>query len=80
MQFLNLGVGGAIAVFVIIVWRQDRRTWTSQYERLAGDFRVIVQDNTAAMVKLTDHLEKVVVCPFAQAKIESVRMLPQDKG
>lgn len=64
-QFLNLGVGGAIAVLVLILWRMDRRTWSSVYEEdrkhseeryvaLAQEFRIIVRDNTAAMIRLAE--------------------------
>ena len=86
MPFLNLGMGGAIAVFVILVWRQDRKGWANQYQEdrkasearfaaLAADFRTIVQDNTMALTKLVDRLDKVTRCPFAHLENNDLELL-----
>lgn len=53
---LSLGVGGAIALGVIGMWRVDRKESQDRYERLAGDFRTIVQDNTKALTALGEKM------------------------
>lgn len=52
----TLGLGGAIAGLVLILWRQDRKDSQERYERIASDFRVIVQDNTKAITALAEKM------------------------
>lgn len=54
---VSLGVGGAIALGVISMWRVDRKESQDRYERIAADFRTIVQDNTKALTALAEKLE-----------------------
>mgnify|MGYP001562818035 FL=1 len=54
----SLGVGGVLAGVIFHFYRQDRKTSEDRYAALAQDFRTIVQDNTAAMVKLCQMIDR----------------------
>jgi hypothetical protein len=66
------GIPTGIAGLVLWFWRQDRKDRAEEkkadaarYEALSQDFRHIVQDNTAAIQRLTDALgTRTVQCPF----------------
>lgn len=70
-QFLNLGVGGAVALVMFLVYRADRKSaeerfeeyaarTEKRYEEIAKDFRMIITENTAANVKLTAVIDQVL--------------------
>jgi hypothetical protein len=54
---LSLGVGGAIAVLVLALWRLDRKESSERYSAIAADFRNIVQENTKAMTALCEKMD-----------------------
>jgi hypothetical protein len=65
--WVSLGVGGAVSALVITLWRQERKESAERYAALAKEaleryaalgleFRTIVQDNTKALVVLSDRL------------------------
>jgi len=67
------GISTGIAGLVIYLWRQDRKDRDTEralqetrYAELAGDFRRIVQENTAAITSLKDSLAtRTGTCPLA---------------
>ena len=66
------GVSSGIAGLVIYFWRQDRKdrdveraAQEVRYAELAGDFRKIVQENTAAITSLRDTMMVARTCPLA---------------
>lgn len=54
---VGLGTGGlGLAGVIFYFYRQDRAETAKRYEELAGNFRKIVEDNTAAVTSLRDAL------------------------
>lgn len=67
----SLGVGGALALLMFWFYRHDRTTseerfksyceqMDRRYYELAKDFRQIVQENTAASVRLADVIDRML--------------------
>jgi hypothetical protein len=54
---LSLGVGGAICVLVLGLWRADRKESQERYSAIAADFRAIVQENTKAITSLAAKMD-----------------------
>lgn len=54
--FASLGVGGVLAGFMFTVYRADRKASEERYEKLALEFRKLVQENTAAFRDLLAEL------------------------
>lgn len=68
----SAGLAGTMLYF----WRQDRRDRAEEKRadserlaKLAENFRTIVQDNTAAMTRLTDRLDVIVGYSAGRAPI-----------
>lgn len=55
----SLGVGGALAGFMFIVYRRDAQRQTEQWKGQAEMLVRVVQDNTAAMTSLTKVIEQI---------------------
>jgi hypothetical protein len=55
--FAQFGVGAVAAVMLFMIYRADRKASEDRFADLTKEFRTIVQDNTAAITKLTDALE-----------------------
>ena len=53
----QFGLGAVMAGVMFVIYRADRRSSEARFGALANEFRTIVQDNTAAITKLTDALE-----------------------
>lgn len=67
-MFSSLGVGGVLAGIMFYFYRRDRKDsgerfatltkdYGDRYEKLAQDFRTIVQDNTAALTRVVEAIE-----------------------
>lgn len=57
--FAQYGVSAVFAVAMFLIYRQDRKTSEERYEKLAVEFRTIVQDNTKAITSNTDAIESL---------------------
>jgi hypothetical protein len=67
----SLGVGGALALILFWFYRHDRKasedrwfeyrnTTDKRYDELSRDFKLIVQENTAASVRLAEVIDHVL--------------------
>jgi hypothetical protein len=70
----TLGIGGGLAALMFTLWRQDRQESQSRFEKLAADFRDVIEDNTKAMtallVKIDDLPDR---CAAAELLVEIVK-------
>jgi hypothetical protein len=53
----GLGIGGVLASVMFYFYRQDRKSSEESIKTFAGEFRQVVENNTAAMTKLTTLVE-----------------------
>lgn len=53
----TLGVGGALASLMLYLWRQDRTESQARFEKLANDFRQVIEANTVAMTALVGKID-----------------------
>lgn len=65
LQWTSPAVTGALAAWIFYFYRQDRkdareklRSLLDRYDRLAESFRGIIENNTAAVTKLTTLVER----------------------
>lgn len=56
----SLGVGGALALIMFWFYRLDRKASEERFTEISKDFRAIVQENTAAMVRLGEVIDRVI--------------------
>jgi len=56
--FAPLGVGGMLAGVIFYFHIQQDKQWRERYEAIAGEFRIIVQDNTKAIQSNTDCIKE----------------------
>ena len=56
--FASLGVGGVLAGMMFFFYRQDRKASEERHERLTLDHRSMIQENTQAMTRLCETIER----------------------
>lgn len=54
----SLGVGGILAGVMFYFYRKDSLVWTKRWEEQSSSWMRVVQDNTSAITKLVDRLDK----------------------
>jgi len=54
----QFGLGAVMAGMMFIFYQRDRKASEDRYAALATEFRTIVQDNTKALVTLTDAMRE----------------------
>ncbi len=57
--FTTLGVGGGMAIFVMMIYRADRQKSEERLLEVTRNFMKIVQDNTEAMTSLVGAIENL---------------------
>lgn len=54
----SLGIGGLLAGFMFYFYRKDSQRCEDRWAKQSEDWMRVVQDNTAAITKLAERLEK----------------------
>lgn len=66
-----LGVGGVLAGLMFHFYRKQEAANNARWEDRAGDFKTIIQENTAAITSLRDALQQGR-CPLAGSQPAAV--------
>lgn len=59
-SWASLGVGGVLAIVMFGFYRHDRKSSEDRYNAIAKDFKQIVQENTAASVRLAEVIDRIL--------------------
>ena len=54
----TMGIGGTLAAFMFIFYRKDQQACEARWKGQAEMFAQVVKENTQAITKLTDRLDR----------------------